>query len=98
MRWASRRRAHDSRRRLCMFFSPMFFVLMRDVVPKMGGKYAWPVAQDHCFVRIYLDISLGRPWLTCLKPPEIRNMTDEQLNAAIRFAKDLCVRRARSVR
>ena len=64
-----------------------WLALMRDVLPKMAKRCGWPISRDHCFMRVCLDISLGRPWTTVVKPPAIRHMTNEQLIAAIAVAE-----------
>jgi len=45
----------------------------------------WPVVLDHCFARIVLDNAVGidRPWAEVVKAPATKNMSLEQLRAAI---------------
>lgn len=49
----------------------------------------WPVYLDHCFARICLDNAVGvdRPWTEVVKAPAVKNMTDDQLKAAIWLAE-----------
>ena len=53
---------------------------------------SWPVTLDHCFARIILDITIGEgkePWDRRLKKPAIRNMSKQQLVAAIEMGKSI---------
>jgi hypothetical protein len=61
--------------------------LTRSVLPRMAASCRWPIINDHCFMRVCLDISLGAPWHTCVKRPAIRNLTIPQLKAAIATAE-----------
>lgn len=49
----------------------------------------WPVHLDHCFARIALDNAVGvdRPWTDRVKSPAVKNMSVEQLEAAIELAE-----------
>lgn len=49
----------------------------------------WPVYLDHCFARIMLDNAVGvdRPWTEVVKAPAVKNMTKDQLEAAIWLAE-----------
>ncbi|SMY26702.1 unnamed protein product [Zymoseptoria tritici ST99CH_1A5] len=51
----------------------------------------WPVYLDHCFARIVLDNAVGkdRPWTEVVKAPAIKNMTEVQLEDAIRLAEEV---------
>ncbi|QIW99387.1 hypothetical protein AMS68_004905 [Peltaster fructicola] len=51
----------------------------------------WPVYLDHCFARIILDNAVGidRPWTEAIKSPAIKNMTEDQLRAAIELAQSI---------
>lgn len=51
----------------------------------------WPVQLDHCFARIVLDNAVGidRPWTSVVKSPAVKNMTADQLEAAIDLAERL---------
>ena len=66
-----------------------WLVLVRDVLPGMAEQCRWPILADHCFMRVCLDMSLGAPWHTIVKRPAIRNLTNEQLEAAIGVAEGL---------
>jgi hypothetical protein len=63
--------------------------LVRDILPGMAEKHHWPISQDHCFMRVCLDTALGAPWHTVIKRPAIRNLSDEQLDAAVAVAEAL---------
>ena len=50
----------------------------RDLVEKRLPEAAeewrdWPVRFDHCFARILLDCTHGRPWREVVAPPAWRN-------------------------
>jgi O-6-methylguanine DNA methyltransferase len=52
----------------------------------------WPVTSDHCFARIILDNTVGggqEQWDKRLKKPAVRNMSGEQLNAAIQLGEKI---------
>lgn len=51
----------------------------------------WPVVLDHCFARIILDNAVGidRPWAEVVKAPAIKNMSAEQLRAAINLGWEI---------
>jgi hypothetical protein len=66
-----------------------WLTLTRVVLPGMAADCAWPVSNDHCFMRICLDTSLGTIWHTTIKRPAIRHLTDAQLEAAIAVAESV---------
>ncbi|OTA24380.1 hypothetical protein BTJ68_13429 [Hortaea werneckii EXF-2000] len=51
----------------------------------------WPVFLDHCFARIVLDNAIGRdkPWTEAIKSPAVKNMSEDQLKAAIDLGERL---------
>jgi hypothetical protein len=63
--------------------------LMRDVLPAMAPRCGWPISEDHCFMRVCLDTTVGAPWHTIIKRPAIRYLSLEQLVAAIAVAEAL---------
>jgi hypothetical protein len=66
-----------------------WIILVRDILPEMAEHCAWPITQDHCFMRVCLDTALGAPWHTAIKRPAIRHLSDAQLDAAIAVAEAL---------
>jgi hypothetical protein len=64
-----------------------WFELTNQILPEMANQLKWPVSQNHCFMRICLDESFGKPWHACVRQPAIRHMTDEQLQRAIDVAE-----------
>ena len=71
----------------------------RDLVERRLPEAArdrpgWPVSLDHCFARILLDGSCGRPWREVVRPPAWRNMPDRDLATAIRLGEDVLAGRA----
>lgn len=61
--------------------------LTNETLVGLAIKQKWPVSQNHCFMRICLDASLGRPWHTAVKRPAVRYLTDAQLENAIAVAE-----------
>lgn len=56
-----------------------------------GAQDKWPVYLDHCFARIILDNAVGRdqPWAGVVKAPATKNMTEQQLQDAIRLGNEI---------
>jgi hypothetical protein len=63
--------------------------LTRNVLPGMAASCRWPISNDHCFMRVCLDASLGAPWHTRVKRPATRHLTITQLKAAIAVAEGI---------
>ena len=62
------------------------------------SQTTWPVRLDHCFARIILDTVIGNstsirldekptPWTAKLKPPAIKNMSQQQLEGCIQLGE-----------
>jgi hypothetical protein len=64
-------------------------VLVNEILPSMAKAHGWPISQNHCFMRVCLDTSLGVPWHNVVKRPASRHMTDDQLRAAIAVAEQI---------
>lgn len=66
-------------------------MLYAETLPQMAKNHdpsqsKWSVTLDHCFARIILDNAIGKgqqQWDKVIKPPAIRNMSEEQLRSAI---------------
>lgn len=59
---------------------------------KFPSQPKWPVHVDHCFARIILDKVVGEgksPWMTVIKSPAYKNMSEEQLKDAIKLGQDI---------
>lgn len=59
---------------------------------KSPSQPKWPVHVDHCFARIILDKVVGKgksPWMTVIKSPAYKNMSEGQLNDAIKLGEDI---------
>ena len=69
-----------------------WLLLVRETLPGMATRHAWPVSLDHCFMRICLDTALGRPWHTVVRRPAIRHLSDGQLATAIAVAEAIMIR------
>ena len=63
-----------------------WLLLTNQTLPRMAEHQRWPVSQNHCFMRICLDTSLGAPWHTVVKKPALRHMSDSQLRDAVAVA------------
>ena len=63
--------------------------LVREVLPGMSAECNWSISQDHCFMRVCLDASLGRPWDTVVKRPAIKHLSTGQLEAVIAVAESI---------
>ena len=63
-------------------------------MPGMAADNRWPIALDHCFMRVCLDTALGVPWTDAIGRPAIRTMSDAQLGAAIAVADSIVERPA----
>ncbi len=65
--------------------------LYSETLPKLAksrdsAQQKWPVTLDHCFARIILDNVIGdgkQQWDKLLAKPAVRNMDEQQLQAAI---------------
>ena len=58
----------------------------RDLVERRlpeGWRLGWPVRFDHCFARILLDTSVGRPWREVIPAPAWKNAPPDVLRRAI---------------
>lgn len=66
-----------------------WYCLVRDELPSMAAACCWPISQDHCFMRVCLDTSLGQPWRQLVARPAVAHLTDSQLIAAIAVADSL---------
>lgn len=62
--------------------------LTREEMPRLAATSGkdWPVSADHCFQRIVLDAICGGVWYDHLRRPAYKNMTPDQIAAAV----DLC--------
>ncbi len=65
--------------------------LARERLPALAAEAGdWPIRLDHCFMRVVLDHVFGGPWhdhLDRRKGPAYRQMTADQLRAAIGIAR-----------
>lgn len=70
--------------------------LYKEILPALAkakdpAQKKWPVHLDHCFARITLDNAIGvdQPWTAVIKAPAVKNMSVEQLQAAIQLAEKI---------
>ena len=64
-------------------------LVLRDL-PQRAAEGRWVVRADHCFGRIVLDHTVGGCWYDVLdrrRGPAFRQLTDEQLRAAVALAE-----------
>ncbi len=66
-----------------------WFALTREVLPGMAARNGWPIHEDHCFMRVCLDVSLGAPWPSVVRAPAYLTMSDAQLAAAVTVAEGI---------
>ncbi|KAK7704753.1 hypothetical protein SLS57_010377 [Botryosphaeria dothidea] len=64
--------------------------LYKEELPRLAkardkAQPKWPVYLDHCFARIILDNAVGKdkPWMERVSKPATKNMSQEQLDAAL---------------
>ncbi len=65
-----------------------WFALTREEMPAIARQRGWPVHLDHCFQRILLDNTCGRPWREAIASPAYRNAPEELLRKAIALGED----------
>ena len=58
-------------------------------LPKAALERNWSITADHCFARILLDVTSGRPWREIISPPAWRHTPIDQLDHAIRLGEAL---------
>lgn len=58
-------------------------------LPKAALERNWSITADHCFARILLDMTSGRPWREIIRPPAWRHTPIDQLEQAIRLGEAL---------
>jgi hypothetical protein len=64
-------------------------LVLRDL-PQRAAEGRWVVRADHCFGRIVLDHTVGGCWYDVLDRrggPAFRQLTDDQLRAAVALAE-----------
>ena len=63
--------------------------LTRQRLPAMAAQQGWPIRLDHCFMRVCLDASYGRPWHEVIARPAIRHASDADLARAVAIAEGM---------
>lgn len=66
-----------------------WFALTREILPGMAERHGWPIREDHCFMRVCLDVSLGAPWPSLARAPAYRTLSDAQLARAVAVAEGI---------
>ncbi|WP_376099291.1 hypothetical protein ACE7GA_10900 [Roseomonas sp. CCTCC AB2023176] len=70
-------------------------VLTRTVLPGMAAAEGWPIALDHCFMRVCLDAAIGARWDGVVRRPAVQHLSDAQLAAAVAVAEEVAANPAR---
>ncbi len=64
--------------------------LTRRVLPGHAAERGWPIRNDHCFMRVFLDNACGRRWTDIIAGrPAYAHAPDAVLAAAVALA-ELC--------
>ena len=68
-----------------------FLHYAKNVLPSIAStkKNTWPIHHDHCFLRVILDNIVGCAWYEVIPSPAYKNLTDEQVSAALCLAKQI---------
>jgi hypothetical protein len=66
-----------------------WLTLVKETLPSMAKVHQWPIALDHCFMRVCLDTALGSPWHAVVKRPAIKHLSDHQIKSAIGVAQSI---------
>ena len=61
--------------------------LTRTVLPGMARVQAWPIHDDHCFMRVFLDHAMQDRWDRTIPRPAIRHMPTDALARAVEAAE-----------
>ena len=61
--------------------------LTRVVLPGLAATHRWPIRNDHCFMRVCLDLAIGAPWHLTVRRPALRHLDDAQLARAMAVAE-----------
>ena len=61
--------------------------LTRVILPGMAATAGWPIALDHCFMRVFLDHAMGQRWDATVKRPAIRHMPADAFQRAVALAE-----------
>lgn len=65
-----------------------WLTLTRETLPSLAAARGWPVALDHCFMRILLDAAHGGRWDRMVtRRPAYRHVTADRLAAAVALAE-----------
>jgi hypothetical protein len=71
--------------------------LTREVLPRLARVRNWPVSEDHCFQRIFLDAVCGGVWYQRVSGrPAYRHLSIDSLEEAVALAEavrrgDICL-------
>ena len=68
-----------------------FLHYAKNVLPSIAStkKNTWPIHHDLCFLRVILDNIVGCAWYEVIPSPAYKNLTDEQVSAALCLAKQI---------
>ena len=63
--------------------------LVGQTLPDLAAERGWPIHLDHCFARVLLDNTVGKPWREQIPAPAWRNMPPQTLKAALALGDDI---------
>lgn len=68
-----------------------YLELTRVELPAEARKRSWPITEDHCFMRIFLDRLFGDCWYNHLdrRLRAYKQLNDDQLRACIEMAEQV---------
>ena len=68
-----------------------FLHYAKNVLPSIAStrKNTWLIHRDHCFLQVILDNIVGCAWYEVIPSPAYKNLTDEQVSAALCLAKQI---------
>jgi len=58
-----------------------------DLPHAAADRLEWPIRLDHCFARVILDTTCGRPWREVIPAPAWRRMPAPMLAEAVALAE-----------
>ena len=61
--------------------------LVSEMLPAAAREREWSIKADHCFARILLDVTFGRPWREIVKAPAWHNAPIDELRRATALGK-----------
>lgn len=63
--------------------------LVEETLPALASERGWPIHLDHCFARVLLDNTVGKPWREVIPSPAWRNTPKDALRTAIALGESV---------